>query len=250
MKSGEKHFKECDEGSHLFGIFMGPRDMNRLGLLAKMGRLREIITNQDFQKFLAKHQRSKDGVKPRTYNMLASIQHPASTRNVRYQLGAHAREMNELAIEHNQLCTELSTAVLDGAYSEETKDILKRRSKINGGMCCGSRYNSYTNAIQINLSEIDDSGLSSLSDPAQIGVAGQTHVDEHDDPTRHSVILYLGHFGPNTFPGRFCLLSLKITCTLEPLGALVMAGVDAHCGLGEGRLTFVIIIFRVIPVIF
>lgn len=152
--------------------------MKRLDLVHKLSEAQRIVTSPEFAAFLAKHQRSKSGVKPKAYQILTTVQHPVSKSSARprIQLSAHARASNEKALKLNQLCSEIVAAVAEEAYDESTRELFKRRTRQNGAMCCS--YNPYTNAIQVNLSNINEGSSRSLSAPDQLGAAGQLHADE------------------------------------------------------------------------
>jgi hypothetical protein len=124
----------------------------------------------------------------------------------------------------NHLVASLGVRVVEVLFPPETARLQRDRRIMLDPPLFGSDDNYSFSTMQINISPLDKSDLSSL------GYSGDSHVDCHDDPMSLTLIICMSYLKPSRDPGKFYIGETRDWCALQPFSLLIFRGTGPHAG--------------------
>ena len=124
----------------------------------------------------------------------------------------------------NHHAASLGVQVVEVLFPPETARLQRDRRMMLDPPLFGSDDNYSFSTMQINISPLDKSDLSSL------GSSGESHVDSHDDPMSLTLIICMSYLKPSTDPGKFYIGETRDWCALQPFSLLIFHGTGPHAG--------------------
>jgi hypothetical protein len=124
----------------------------------------------------------------------------------------------------NHLVASLGVRVVEALFPPETARLQRDRRIMLDPPLFGSDENYSFSTMQINISPLNKSDLSSL------GSSGDSHVDRHDDPMSLTLIICMSYLKRSTDPGKFYIGETRDWCALQPFSLLIFRGTGPHAG--------------------
>jgi hypothetical protein len=126
------------------------------------------------------------------------------------------------------LITKVAKTLLENAFPDREKTMQHELWTVNASFTM-AEYNEDFASIQLNFSSVEKK----LSD--EIKGYGGLHIDGGDNTLSFTAMFSLSHLASSTFPGRFKITSLRLTCSTPPFAALIFKGIHPHLGTGLGE---------------
>ena len=159
-------------------------------------------------------------------NILSPVAH-STGRN-----SANESDLVELISSINRRMGSLGSRVVKNIFPPQTSRLQQLRQEMLDAPLFGSPDNYSFSTIQVNISPLSTTNLSSL------GYSGRSHTDRHDDPMSLTLLVCISKLVDTTEPGKFYLGETREWCTLYPFSLLIFRGTGPHGGtqaLAQGQ---------------
>jgi len=125
---------------------------------------------------------------------------------------------------YNRRAAMLGAHVVAMLFPPVTSGLQKNRHTMLDPPNFGAEENYSFSGLQINISPLTETDLSSL------GYSGTIHIDRHDDPMSITLLICMSYLEPSTDPGKFYNGETREWCTLYPFSIVLFRGNGPHGG--------------------
>ena len=122
----------------------------------------------------------------------------------------------------NHRIATLGVRVAEKLFPRETSRLQTQRQRLLDAPLFGSPEKHFFSTVQINISPLDKTDLSSL------GYGGRSHVDRHDDPMSLTLLICISSLNQASDPGKFYFGETRDWCTLYPFSLIIFRGTSRH----------------------